>query len=352
MQCYCCCNLFQSLPPANFCLVQPRKSSQEFRDHFKAEASRAAETNAVMRGAVQKGRAELRKIDEEKLSRKQDELVAEEFHYASQMWITRGLLGQGGNGSVFRIESKQTGLSVALKTQKQALGDGNEVYLLADEFRFLSGLRHPHIITVCSMVTTPRTGMVMELGNCDLHCWLQQHQLAVPPDTSCRQAVAVQLVSGLHFLAGKRLLHCDVKTNNAVVFLGASMLVKWSDFGCMREMTDSGPGVFVLGAEVYTPGYRPVEMLSGHSKKARFSKHFVLLHSKSLSLVSGICKYLGSHPCRCGSAMPQTFLHLAAFSMTCLRCVAATDSSWIPVSTLTWSFRKPAAGFAWRPGSA
>ena len=42
--------------------------------------------------------------------------------------------------------------------------------------------------------------------------------------------------------------------------------------------------------------------------------------------------------------MPQTFLHLAAFSMTCLRCVAATDSSWIPVSTFDMELQKASSG--------
>ncbi|CAE7568298.1 CDK1 [Symbiodinium sp. CCMP2592] len=227
-------------------------SSQQFREHWKLQASNVAATNAVMRQAVKHGRVEFQSIAEKEQPSKQDELVSGEFHYAAQVWTIKGLLGQGGNGSVVKLESKQTGLSVAMKMQKQTLSDGNEVYLLADEFR---------------------TGMIMELGNCDLHSWLQQHHLAVPPgpSLSSRNALAAQLLSGLHFLAGKRLLHCDVKTNNVVVFLGDSVLVKWADFGSTREMTDGGPGVFVLGSEVYTVGYRPVEFLSGHNKKVRIT---------------------------------------------------------------------------------
>ncbi|HEX2621091.1 MAG TPA: protein kinase, partial [Phototrophicaceae bacterium] len=69
----------------------------------------------------------------------------------------RGQLGEGGMGAVYRADDRLTGQTVALKRVTVAddqlhfasrRNDQDIRLALAQEFRTLAGLRHPHIVSV------------------------------------------------------------------------------------------------------------------------------------------------------------------------------------------------------------
>src|SRR6266498_4537181 len=75
----------------------------------------------------------------------------------SRRYVLNDLLGTGGMGTVYRATDRLTGQTVALKRVNASPGDltfaskadrGSNLLALATEFRTLSSLRHPNIISV------------------------------------------------------------------------------------------------------------------------------------------------------------------------------------------------------------
>src|SRR5687767_2805708 len=78
-------------------------------------------------------------------------------------YVIEALIGQGGMGEVYRAHHQKLGMPVAVKT---IVGDASPelVARFAREAMLLARVRHPNVVQILDVGTTPRGGecMVME----------------------------------------------------------------------------------------------------------------------------------------------------------------------------------------------
>ncbi len=173
-------------------------------------------------------------------------------------------IGSGAMGTVFRAHDRLTGQRVALKrvsvpseflayaTRMDA--DEDLDLLLAREFRILSSLRHPNIISVLDYGFADDAHQpyyTMELLDSAESFLEAAHGL----DREGQIALLAQILQALAYLHRRGVLHRDLKPSNVLVQNGS---VKLLDFGLsvMREQAPTGE---VAG----TPNYMAPEVWQG-----------------------------------------------------------------------------------------
>lgn len=190
-------------------------------------------------------------------------------------------VGGGAFGSVYRARIAETGSLLAVKvsnasTASKAAGSPACFDDLTTEFQHLQRLRHPHIVHVYSLLSATgsdsslRMGMTLELGAVCLHNFLQSNPLRVDSDgfaaaVAQRGRAVAQLLSGLVYLASRRVLHADIKPGNVVLF--HQDVAKLTDFGLARSVPQSGLQVHFQ--ELFSKPYRPLELLASTTRRAR-----------------------------------------------------------------------------------
>jgi len=142
-------------------------------------------------------------------------------------------LGEGAMGVVYRATDRLSGSTVALKRVIIPSGsEGTGVRLaLTREFRTLSSLRHPHIISVLDygFDDAGQPYFVMPL----IEHARDLRQAARQVDHVSRVGLLIQLLQALAYLHRRRIVHRDLKPANVLVT--ADDLVRVLDFGLAVE---------------------------------------------------------------------------------------------------------------------
>ncbi|KAB2899698.1 MAG: serine/threonine protein kinase, partial [Kofleriaceae bacterium] len=126
----------------------------------------------------------------------------------------RGELGVGGSGAVYRVLDHARGEEVALKTLRRV--SGADLYRFKREFRALSGVHHPHLVTLHELFVVGTEWMyTMELVDGErFDRWVRP--AGVLDEARLRDALR-QLADGLHALHAAGKIHRDLKPTNVLV---------------------------------------------------------------------------------------------------------------------------------------
>jgi len=201
-----------------------------------------------------------------------------------QRYVMLGLLGQGGMGQVFRARDRYTGQIVALKrvSQTSSAPSRGQLEALTEEFRILSSLRHPYIISVLDygFDSAQRPFFTMEL--------LESAHQILPAAASASSAVQAtllnQLLQALSYLHRRRILHRDLKPSN--------ILVVQSTSGPAIKLVDFGLSLARSGRQrehaVGTLAYMAPELFCGHAASVQSDLYAVGIIAYEL--------FAGRHP--------------------------------------------------------
>src|SRR5690349_458572 len=145
-------------------------------------------------------------------------------------------LGEGGLGTVYRVEDQAEGVARALKIMPRAPGRGN----LRSEFQVLAHLVHDNVVRVFDFGVTPRgddwfTMELVEGG--DLRA------LTLAPTDPAFPRLVGGILRALAFLHARGIVHADVKPSNILVDASRlasepSRAARLADFGLAAHATD------------------------------------------------------------------------------------------------------------------
>jgi tRNA A-37 threonylcarbamoyl transferase component Bud32 len=172
-------------------------------------------------------------------------------------------LGEGGMGTVYRVEHVVLGRQYALKALRAKVieHDPAAAQRFVREARAAARVRHPHIVDVFDFghLADGRPYFVMELCEGESLSALLRRG-ALPPNEAV--AIVRQMAQALAAVHDRGVVHADVTPSNALVVSRDPIHVKLLDFGLAAiagETFDDDKSDFVLG----TPAYISPEQLSG-----------------------------------------------------------------------------------------
>ncbi|KAF8534710.1 kinase-like domain-containing protein [Trichophaea hybrida] len=123
------------------------------------------------------------------------------------------------------------------------------------EIAYLQLLRHPHIIKLYTVITTPqKIIMVIEYAGGELFEFLVSHG-KVPEDSARR--FFQQIICAVEYCHRHKIVHRDLKPEN--LLLDSNLNVKIADFGLSNIMTDGN----FLKTSCGSPNYAAPEVIGG-----------------------------------------------------------------------------------------
>lgn len=181
-------------------------------------------------------------------------------------YVVRGVLGRGGMGVVYEVESPGIPGRLALKTIETRfleLSDGAAAQRFRHEIKVLERLVHPSVVRLYDAgIARHPLGYelayyVMEKLDGDTLVPGIKSGVPYPPDEALR--VVAGLADALDYLARNNVLHRDIKPGN--VFLETSGRVVLVDFGLARSQEFTR--LTLAGQIVGTFSYMSPERLAG-----------------------------------------------------------------------------------------
>jgi len=148
-----------------------------------------------------------------------------------------GRITSGPLADVYRANDTIQKIKVALKLPNDEVSDHEEIL---HEVRVATKLRHPNILGVLNAsYIDDQFVIAMELGEESLADRIERRT-----STALAMDLAGQALAGLAFAHDNRIIHCDVKPENFILFPGNRL--KLSDFGfaklSLRTLKASGSG--------------------------------------------------------------------------------------------------------------
>ncbi|KND01365.1 CAMK/CAMKL/AMPK protein kinase [Spizellomyces punctatus DAOM BR117] len=165
-------------------------------------------------------------------------------------------LGVGSFGKVKLAVHAQTGHKVALKIiNRRRIANMDMVGRVKREIQYLKLLRHPHIIKLYEVITTPTDIiMVMEYAGGELFNYIVNRGRMSEDDA---RRFFQQIICAVEYCHRHKIVHRDLKPEN--VLLDEYDQVKIADFGLSNIMSD---GEF-LKTSCGSPNYAAPEVING-----------------------------------------------------------------------------------------
>ncbi|TGZ63353.1 hypothetical protein CRM22_006966 [Opisthorchis felineus] len=169
-------------------------------------------------------------------------------------------IGEGTYGVVYKCRNKRNSRLAALKKIRLENDEEGVPSTAIREISLLKELQHPNIVSLEQVIMDGgRLYLVFEYLNVDLKRYLDDHGRKNMLEPSVTRSFMYQMLQGLLFCHGRRVIHRDLKPQNILVDVGRK-IVKLADFGLARAF---GIPVRVLTHEVVTLWYRAPEILLG-----------------------------------------------------------------------------------------
>ncbi|CAK1357386.1 Carbon catabolite-derepressing protein kinase [Cercospora beticola] len=165
-------------------------------------------------------------------------------------------LGEGSFGKVKLATHAVTGQKVALKIiSRRKLVTRDMAGRIEREIQYLQLLRHPHIIKLYTVITTPTDIiMVLEYAGGELFDYIVQH--GKMQERKARTFFQ-QIICAVEYCHRHKIVHRDLKPEN--LLLDDQLNVKIADFGLSNIMTDGN----FLKTSCGSPNYAAPEVISG-----------------------------------------------------------------------------------------
>ncbi|GAB7350012.1 hypothetical protein MBLNU459_g0687t1 [Dothideomycetes sp. NU459] len=165
-------------------------------------------------------------------------------------------LGEGSFGKVKLAVHKVSGQKVALKIiLRQKLVTRDMAGRIEREIQYLQLLRHPHIIKLYTVITTPKEIiMVLEYAGGELFQYILDHGKL--REEQARKFFQ-QIVCAVEYCHRHKIVHRDLKPEN--LLLDETLNVKIADFGLSNIMTDGN----FLRTSCGSPNYAAPEVVGG-----------------------------------------------------------------------------------------
>ena len=189
-------------------------------------------------------------------------------------YVIKGVLGEGGNGTVYEGEHTQIGHRVAIKVVHKALVTSEDIVArFTREARICGTIRNRNVGQVYDVGELPNGApyMVMELHEGRSLAKLLAESGPLP--FAVALDVALQLLVGLQAAHESSVVHRDVKPDNIMIVRESSghMLVKLVDFGIGKSLAAdmSARTVTQEGVVIGSPDYMSPEALRGEEVDLR-----------------------------------------------------------------------------------
>ncbi|KAL8992005.1 MAG: hypothetical protein Q9169_007451 [Polycauliona sp. 2 TL-2023] len=171
-------------------------------------------------------------------------------------YTVKKTLGEGSFGKVKLAVHRISGQEVALKIiSRKKLISRDMAGRVEREIQYLQLLRHPHIIKLYTVITTPADIiMVLEYAGGELFDYLVKH--GKMPEEKARRFFQ-QIVCAVEYCHRHKIVHRDLKPEN--LLLDGDLNVKIADFGLSNIMTDGN----FLKTSCGSPNYAAPEVISG-----------------------------------------------------------------------------------------
>ncbi|KXL41497.1 MAG: hypothetical protein FE78DRAFT_156326 [Acidomyces sp. 'richmondensis'] len=165
-------------------------------------------------------------------------------------------LGEGSFGKVKLAIHQVSGQKVALKIiSRRKLVTRDMAGRIEREIQYLQLLRHPHIIKLFTVITTPsEIIMVLEYAGGELFDYIVQNGKMA--EDKARKFFQ-QIVCAVEYCHRHKIVHRDLKPEN--LLLDDALNVKIADFGLSNIMTDGN----FLKTSCGSPNYAAPEVISG-----------------------------------------------------------------------------------------
>lgn len=169
-----------------------------------------------------------------------------------------GVLGHGGQGTVFRARRELDRRSVAIKVVP-LLDDPRQVERIARELELMAHLDHPAVLTLRAWgALHGGAGLWFEseLCRCSLLDLVSHDDAPLAPDRAVR--MVIDALDGLAYLHRNGIVHRDIKPGNLLVRDDDRVVI--ADFGLAKHFLTSGQ-ITATGKAAGTVRFAPPEQL-------------------------------------------------------------------------------------------